>query len=1223
MTIKSLLFSLFLYVSLVWVWAVYRYPSAKARDFALLWTAIGLVVLLFVVLGARVVGWWRSWRAKAASQPKNTPKPGAFVHEDDSEMAALVATADATLAAAAGLEKIRGKSQLAGRPLYLLLGPEGSGKTDTLVNCGLEPLPQLLAGQVTGASGVQPTRLCNIWLLQNAIVAEVSGKVFSGDANRLIELLKILKGKTGLPLWRQIWRGPEHGLELRGVLAFSDCKMFAGKGEPQNLERQSRDWQDRFRAVGEAFGVDFPVYQIITKCDQILYFPDFFRRLPEREAGQVMGCTMSLGVPVSGSSQNAAGGGDIKIITAAFRSLNQSLSTRRLLHLAHEPDPARRPGVYEFPREVKRIRASLIQFLADATRPSSLRPGPQLRGFYFTASRDVEAAAADPAATRANWAPNVQVGVTGLFRVDATQLINAAELNKIASMGRLAVARRWMFVTDLFQKVILADRVIPRILPVTSRVEQLRQVGFAAACGFCALMAFAFCWSWAGNRELLAETSSSVDSRNRTTDLQSLDALRLQVARLNDYDRNGAPISLRWGLYSGDRVTEAARAAYFRRFQLLILNDTNAFLLNRLESLPATPSPNDPSDPYYRYLKTHLIISSGSCPADPLTVSRTLKDAFIQTPLAARLGDRGLADTQIDFFANELPYGNPIRLPENMAVRDHARQYLQGIKGVDKIYNSILSNIESKVPKPKRLNDLAPQYKSVLAGGGDPPAAFTVEGWRLLEKALKDVASAGLGDDCVMGATASGASAQTADVERAIQARFIRDFVDQWRRYLSGFTVSPYGGPEDAARKLEILSGYRSPSLALLFITSKAADFPTPSGEAGSAESPSILDKAISKLPSSARKAAAGIADTRTSDATAAPTPADIVRSFQPVRWVVPPGSEGLINDKNNAYVTALGQLGHSMDEIAHAANPLDPAVHLAANQSFVRALDTVQEIAKGFKSFGADGLDQVVIRLLEQPIRNAKPYIHTGDPTPKLLNGQLLSLCKGLNTTLHKYPFQPSASEEVSLDELSKWFGPSTGDIWKFQGKSLSEFTVKDGSEWKSKDPAKKPQVTTDLVAFLNGAQRISDAFYTPGSSQIRLGYTMRPKMDSKEAILEIEVDGQPHTWTSGLQKAFFWPAPPGTKDPGAIVRVRVGNVTIPVASQGGLWGIFRAMRDAEPRALGAKLVEWKQIRGGNGRLEPISPPARVEIVEFPGNADLFNPKFFETLHCPVSAVQ
>jgi hypothetical protein len=63
--------------------------------------------------------------------------------------------------------------------------------------------------------------------------------------------------------------------------------------------------------------------------------------------------------------------------------------------------------------------------------------------------------------------------------------------------------------------------------------------------------------------------------------------------------------------------------------------------------------------------------------------------------------------------------------------------------------------------------------------------------------------------------------------------------------------------------------------------------------------------------------------------------------------------------------------------------------------------------------------------------------------------------------------------------------------------------------------------------------------------------------------------------------------------------------------------------MGDAEPRPLSGKLVEWKYLRGGDGRLEPIQPPVRLEVVEFPGGIDVFNPSFFGSLECPARAVQ
>jgi type VI protein secretion system component VasK len=165
-------------------------------------------------------------------------------------------------------------------------------------------------------------------------------------------------------------------------------------------------------------------------------------------------------------------------------------------------------------------------------------------------------------------------------------------------------------------------------------------------------------------------------------------------------------------------------------------------------------------------------------------------------------------------------------------------------------------------------------------------------------------------------------------------------------------------------------------------------------------------------------------------------------------------------------------------------------------------------------------------------------------------------------------------------------------------------------------------------LLAFLNRAQSIADAFYPGGATQAQLTYTLRPKLDSslKDLTLELETDGRPYQWTSGLQHAFNWPPPSGAKNPGAVARLRstASNFAVAFASRGGIWGVFRVFGDAEPREPGAKLVEWKYTSSGVGRREPIQPaPVQLEIVGFPGGQDVFNPKFWQGLRCPSTAVQ
>src|SRR5205823_14510573 len=288
--IKSLLFALFLYVCLVWVGVAYFYSGPEIQQVGLLWTAVGLIALLVFIVGGQILSWWRLRRARAATRPPAAPKPATPVHEDNIALAALIAEANATLAKAPRNADQLHPTQLSNLPLYLLIGPDGSAKTSTFVNSGVDP--QLLAGQVSGVTPIIPTRLCNLWLAQEAVFVEFGGRVFSGDVERWKQLLGVLRGKQSVPRWHWLWKEPEPGLKLAGVVAFSDVKEVTATSNSQRLDRLSREWQERLNAVGEVFSVEFPVYQLITKCDGIPFFKDFFRHLPELDANQVLGCTL-------------------------------------------------------------------------------------------------------------------------------------------------------------------------------------------------------------------------------------------------------------------------------------------------------------------------------------------------------------------------------------------------------------------------------------------------------------------------------------------------------------------------------------------------------------------------------------------------------------------------------------------------------------------------------------------------------------------------------------------------------------------------------------------------------------------------------------------------------------------------------------------------------------------------------------------------------------------
>ena len=271
-----------------------------------------------------------------------------------------------------------------------------------------------------------------------------------------------------------------------------------------------------------------------------------------------------------------------------------------------------------------------------------------------------------------------------MFRGDATQMFQVDDVTKAPSPGgRRAI--RWMFAADLFHQVVLPDQPprIARHVPADDRIVRYRKLAFAGICGLCAVLCLAFVVSWWNNRSLLSEIDSVArrqPNRNGATslqDLQALDDLRFQVVRL----QSGLPWRFHWGLYTGNRVLEKARNAYFRQFHRLLLSDLHGQMVADLRGLPPNPDSAAPYDPAYRALKAHLIITSGTCPVDTPFLSQQLKEVRARIAPGVASDWQLLADRQIDFYATELARGNPLRLTEDSEARERARQYLAATQG--------------------------------------------------------------------------------------------------------------------------------------------------------------------------------------------------------------------------------------------------------------------------------------------------------------------------------------------------------------------------------------------------------------------------------------------------------------------------------------------------------------------------------------------------------------
>jgi type VI secretion system protein ImpL len=164
-----------------------------------LWV-VRVTLTLLGLTSAGLIVWFFTERSPGAGAP-STPEAQLAAEVDR-----LVGTARTQLAAAKAGGGGSGGGTLDGRfgtmPIVLVLGPEGSAKTTSVVRSGLEP--ELLAGEVFRGETVAPTRTANLWFAQGSVFAEAGGSLLAARENwcRFVRALRprsLIAALTGKP----------------------------------------------------------------------------------------------------------------------------------------------------------------------------------------------------------------------------------------------------------------------------------------------------------------------------------------------------------------------------------------------------------------------------------------------------------------------------------------------------------------------------------------------------------------------------------------------------------------------------------------------------------------------------------------------------------------------------------------------------------------------------------------------------------------------------------------------------------------------------------------------------------------------------------------------------------------------------------------------------------------------------------------------------------------
>src|SRR5437588_3686577 len=263
--------------------------------------------------------------------------------------AAYFADMDRLLNEAADKLKTANAGKLARLPIVYVLGKSNAAKTTTIQHGGLRP--ELLAGEAERDGQIAPTTSINVWAAGGAICIEIGGKVSTDSQLRTYVLRKTQPGELSTS-----------GLPPRALVICCDCNRLKSK---DLAIASGRRLSERLRDVEDTLGSSFPVYVLFTKLDQISHFAEFARALSQDEAAQVLGVTLArekVGEALFVGDEEA-------LVTKAFDQLTFALAEKRLEFLRRERLPEKLPALYEFPREIRKLREAVAHFLVEVSRP--------------------------------------------------------------------------------------------------------------------------------------------------------------------------------------------------------------------------------------------------------------------------------------------------------------------------------------------------------------------------------------------------------------------------------------------------------------------------------------------------------------------------------------------------------------------------------------------------------------------------------------------------------------------------------------------------------------------------------------------------------------------------------------------------------------------------------------------------------------------------------------
>ncbi|NNN56224.1 type VI secretion system membrane subunit TssM [Vibrio sp. 1-2 (7-a)] len=1039
----------------------------------------------------------------------------------------------------------KGKRSLYDLPWYVLIGPPGTGKTTVLKQSGLEfPLADSFGSD--SIAGVGGTRHCDWWFANKAVLIDTAGRYTTQDSQEKVDS-KAWHGFLGL-LKKYRTQRPINGAIVTISLA---SVMSQTRTE---LSLHARAIKSRLQELKNQLGMQFPIYVLLTKMDLVAGFNEFFSDLSKEEREELFGFMFPREV--------ADERGVISLFNKEFHGMLERLDARMLRILETEDDLEKRALIFEFPKQLRVLQANLDEFLAEIFAQNSFEEPALIRGVFMLSS--------------------VQEGLP----VDKlmNESTNGLGLNRLA-LAKSPTGSHSYFVKNLFDKVIFKEQLLGTVNRHYQKQSGWMRRGVYIGCASLLLGASAL-WlmSYKWNSQLIVDTNEQAGHIEAMIGAESLDFEadilsavetldRLMTLPLGKQSNYGDADSVkRFGLYQGDKVSQAANNAYSDA-----LTQYYAPLL--LDSLVTEMESNQQHREYlYETLKTYLMLFN----PDKYQQDEVLAwfNFYFERQYPGELNldlRKGLLQHTQNLLEN-----NGQGFSYNTAAVTNAREVLTQMSLPERAYQRMkIQFSKSHVPSFRLTDVLGPKGLEQFERASGKPLSQGISGFytyngfhSIFQIQINRTVKSLMEENWVYGDDLKAHEIDQDSAIQGVQSRYYQDYVNEWKTLIEDIQLKQAPSLELATEQARVLSGVERPIESLLRAIQKEVGL--------SKVSLSENQKATSEVAGKVAK----VKFSNTADRLDMYLPEE--NGFN----VALPGKEV---ESHFSEILRLGE--QDFDDIQQAM------VNLRSYLSDLSSSGNNQKIA--YKSILNGTVTQDVAasfarakELLPRPFnqwlgelsQESVKFAESGskDHLNQLWVTQVVRPYQ--RTIAGRYPFEPNASREVRLKDFKRFFGYG-GTLDSFFQEYLEPFVDTSKSRWRLE---KEIGVRPETLMVFQRAKRIRQSFFESDNS-LRVEFGMKPVyLDQHITRFVLELGKQDLVYKHGpaRAKSLSWPA---GQDQTRIVFTPPESKREIAHTYEGEWGIFKLLDQslkARPESRKDNIV-MIDLKGNKVQLELIPSSA------------------------------